>query len=126
MTKANIELPNGTRITVEGTPEEVSKAIRLLQGNVGTIKTSKSDTSSKKEVKRKSYSGASGGISLLLDEKFLDSPKSVKEIETEMIRQGYHYPQSTISKLLAVNFMRNSKKITRIKEDKKWKYVIRK
>jgi len=42
-----------------------------------------------------------------------------------MIRQGYHYPTSTISKLLSVNFMKNSKTVTRVKEDKKWKYVIR-
>ena len=32
MTKANMELPNGTKITIEGTSEEVAKSIQLIQG----------------------------------------------------------------------------------------------
>lgn len=125
MTKANIELPNGTKITVEGTPEDVSKTIRLMQGE--KVETAKKHVNTpKKKEKKESYSGTSGGIRLLINEGFLDSPKLAKEIQAEMIRQGYHYSISSISKLLSVNFMKKTKQITRMKEDNKWKYVVRK
>lgn len=42
MTKANMELPNGTKITIEGTPEEVSKAIQLMQGTAKSTNKKKS------------------------------------------------------------------------------------
>ncbi len=79
----------------------------------------------KKDVKD-NYSGLSGGIRLLIQEKILDSPKSTKEIEDELKRNGYHYPAKSIAKLLSVNFMKKSRILTRIKIDKKWKYCIRK
>lgn len=38
MAKASIELPNGTSVTIEGTPEEVRRLLELY-GAVGTVRT---------------------------------------------------------------------------------------
>lgn len=83
----------------------------------------------KKEIKKegkKSYSGLTGGIKLLINENFLGTPKSVKEIFDELKRQGYHYPKKSVFKLLSIDFMKNKRIITRIRENNKWMYVIRK
>lgn len=79
-----------------------------------------------KKEEKKAYKGLAGGIRMLIDEGFMDSPKLVKEIHEELKRQGFHYPQPSLSKLLSINFMKNKRILTRISEGKNWKYVIRK
>jgi len=72
MTKAKMELSNGTKIIIEGTSEEVSKTIQLMQGTTNPTNKKRTDSPLKKETKKKSYSGPSGGIKLLIDEGFFD------------------------------------------------------
>ncbi|MFH1774528.1 MAG: hypothetical protein ABH874_06180 [Methanobacteriota archaeon] len=72
------------------------------------------------------YTGLSGGIRLLIDNGFLNTPKSVNEIQNELTREGYHYPSKSTDKLLSVNFMQKKKILTRVKEGNGWKYVVRK
>ena len=79
-----------------------------------------------KKSNKKNYSGLAGGIRMLIDETFLNQPRTVNEIWSELKRQGYHYPKQSASKLLSINFMKAQRILTRTKEDKKWKYVVRK
>ncbi len=79
-----------------------------------------------KKITNKDYSGLGGGINLLIDEGYLELPKSVDEIWNELKKQVYHYPKSSVSKLLSINFTKNQKILNRVKENKIWKYVIRK
>ncbi|PIN88136.1 hypothetical protein COV12_00120 [Candidatus Woesearchaeota archaeon CG10_big_fil_rev_8_21_14_0_10_32_24] len=83
-------------------------------------------TKERKPYSKKDYKGLAGGIRLIITEGFLNSPRSVNEIFNELKRQGYHYPQKSVSKLLSINFMKNTRILTRVKENKKWKYVLRK
>jgi hypothetical protein len=75
---------------------------------------------------KQEFKGLSGGIKYLISKGFLSTPKSVKEIQEEMKKEGYHYRYQSISKLLSVDFMKKRKVLTRIKENGIWKYVIRK
>jgi hypothetical protein len=79
-----------------------------------------------KPKEKQEFEGLSGGIEFLISKGFLDAPKSVKEIQEELKKEGYHYPYSSINKLLSVNFMAKQKRLTRISEGKVWKYVLRK
>jgi len=72
------------------------------------------------------YSGLNGGIRLLIKNDFLDKPKSLKEIQNELKRENYHYSISAVAKALSVYFTKNKKILTRFKEGKIWKYVVRK
>jgi len=76
--------------------------------------------------KKGDFSGLSGGIRMLVSNDFLNSPKNFKEIKEELKREGYHYSDAGIMSTLAETFVKNKKILTRIKEDKMWKYVIRK
>ena len=78
------------------------------------------------EIEKNSYKGTSGGIRLIMDNKFLNAPKSVQEIVSELQREGYYSKSNTVDKLLRVNFTNKTKTLTRVKEDNVWKYVIRK
>ncbi len=72
------------------------------------------------------YKGLGGGIRFLIDNKFLNQPKTASEILNELKREGYHHSDAPVSKALSVDFTRKRKVLNRIKEDGKWKYVIRK
>jgi len=79
-----------------------------------------------KPKEQQEFKGLSGGIEYLISKGFLDAPKSVKEIQGELKKEGYHYPYNSINKLLSVDFMEKQKRLTRVKEGKVWKYVLRK
>lgn len=74
----------------------------------------------------KDYKGLVGGIKFLIDNKFLDEPRTANEIMTELKREGYHHSLAPISKMLSVNFTKNKKVLNRIKDKENWKYVLRK
>ena len=80
----------------------------------------------KKSITKENYVGLAGGIRLLIDEGFLNQPKFLNEISTELKRQGYHYSNKSVSKALSIDFMKKWQLITRMKENKNWKYVVRK
>lgn len=74
----------------------------------------------------KGYKGLAGGIRFLIDNGFLNQPKSVSEIVSELKREGYHHSMPSVSKMLSVNFTKSKKVLNRVKENGVWKYVLRK
>lgn len=97
--------------------DDHERRIRLLEGN-----TSKQ----KKQESNKDYKGLAGGIRFLIDNKFLNEPKTTKDIMSELKREGYHYTQSGIASTLSETFTKSQKILNRIKEKDGWKYVLRK
>ncbi len=72
------------------------------------------------------YKGLAGGIRFLINNKFLNEPKTANEIMAELRREGYHHSLAPISKMLSVDFTKNKKILNRIREKNGWKYVLRK
>jgi hypothetical protein len=100
----------------------------ILEDHEKRIKALESP-SSKEETRQggdKKYKGLAGGIRYLIDNRFLNQPKTVNEIMAELKREGYHHSAAPISKMLSVNFTKNNKILNRIKEGSVWKYVLRK
>ena len=75
---------------------------------------------------KESFSGLAGGIRFLIKNDFFNEPKMLKEVIDELKREGYHRSTSGVASTLSVTFTANKKILTRIKEGKIWKYVIRK
>ncbi|MDD4902146.1 MAG: hypothetical protein PHE24_03340 [Patescibacteria group bacterium] len=90
-------------------------------GKVIAIKTKHSLKGNGKET-----SGATGGLRVLIDEGYFDTPKQLPEIIERLKQEGRHYSNATISMGL-LNLVRE-RVLTRFRDkgDKKWKYVIRK
>lgn len=72
------------------------------------------------------FEGLNGGINLLIKNDFLNSPKSLQEINSELKKEGYYYGLAAIAKALSVYFMKEKRILTRVKDGKIWKYVVRK
>lgn len=97
--------------------EKIERRLDLLEGV---------DKKIKKNLGKKNYKGLAGGIRFLIDNIFFDSPKSLKEIIDELKREGYHYSKSGVASTLSTTFVKSQRILNRIKEDKSWKYAIRK
>lgn len=107
--------------------EEINEIGKILRNHEKRIsELEKAIFVKKAKPKVQNFKGLSGGIRFLIAKEFLNTPKSVKEIQEELGKEGYHYPYSSVNKLLQVNFMKRQKILTRIKENKVWKYVIKK
>jgi hypothetical protein len=74
----------------------------------------------------KDYSGLKGGITLLVDEHFFDVPKALDETIKQLAVKGYHHQNGAVQAALARDFMKKKRILTRITEENKYKYVIRK
>jgi len=92
---------------------EISEIAKLLKEHEKRItdleKLLKNPKEVKKVKKREGYSGLVGGIQLLLDDKFFVKPVSVKEIFAELKIRNYHYPKTSVSKILAADFLKKKR-----------------
>lgn len=106
--------------------EEIRK---ILEDHERRIKELENADISKYRLKPKpvktDYSGLAGGIRFLINKRFLSEPRTANEIMEELKREGYHYSIASVSKMLSVNFTKNMKTLSRVKEDNFWKYVVR-
>lgn len=75
---------------------------------------------------KENFSGLAGGIRFLIKNGFFNEPKALKEVSEELKREGYHRSTSGVASTLSVTFTANQKLLTRIKDNKNWKYVLRK
>lgn len=105
--------------------QEIKRFFDDHEARIKKLEEKFSDKQIVKEVK-KNYKGLAGSIRLLIDNGFLNSPKSVKEVMAEMKREGYHYTPAGVASTLSETFTKSQKTLNRIEENKVWKYVIRK
>jgi len=111
------------------TPDEIQKIEEMLEKHESRITKLESLFSSKKEITtdvKKRYKGLAGGIRLLMDNGFLNSPKDLNQIITELKREGYHNSKAGVASTLSETFTKSQKVLNRIEENKVWKYVVRK
>lgn len=80
----------------------------------------------KKAVPNADYKGLAGGIRFIMNNGFLNEPKTVKEILRELKRENYTCTESGVSSTLSKTFTKSQKLLTRTKEDSVYKYVVRK
>lgn len=72
------------------------------------------------------YSGLVGGVRYLIDEKFFNTPRKLGEIIDKLKENGYFHDSGAVHRTVAVYFVKRDKILTRFKEGKVWKYVIKK
>jgi hypothetical protein len=108
--------------------QKIGKQIKELLDQLVAMAISK--PIDKKGLKRTGIAtatkGASGALSLLINEGFFDLPKDLNLIMEKMKEIGRYYPKTTVS----MNLLNLTKRRTfnRIKDKKtrKWQYVLRK
>lgn len=125
MTKAQLTLPNGTNIHIEGSPDEVKALLDLYssQSNSShkTLKPIKTTKSGEKKAPRKG--GPADLIRELIAENYFKAQKrSLSDIQKKLEEGGHIYAQTSLSTPLTR--LTRAKELRRIKEQKGWMYVI--
>jgi hypothetical protein len=126
MAKAHIDLPDGTKVAIEGSSEEV--AFLLSKYGAGSKRTAaqlRSKTDPRRSKTRTRESSRKGPTSLITDlvaEGFFKSRRSLSEIQKKLEETGHIYAQTSLSPIL-VRLVRKRDSLRRLKEKKGWVYV---
>lgn len=126
MPKAEILLPGGAKITVEGTEEEVRALVDLYAvRNVPGTSPSPAGSPSSRGMRplRRPATGPLGYIRELKSEGFFDTKRSLKQIKDRLAEKGHIYPATSLSPSL-IRLTRN-RELGRLREKDSWVYVKR-
>lgn len=109
------------------TAQEIAKEIKKLVDQLASISSAENSAGKPSvKVKPKAKKGASGALSILIEEEFFDTPKNLSAIMGRLKEIGRYYPKTTVSMNL-LNLTRR-RTFTRMQDNKtkKWLYVLRK
>jgi hypothetical protein len=113
MAKAQITLPDGTSIKLEGTPNEIAVAMERLR-----VQPTKPREPRKGRSKRTNPTDL---IANLIDGGFFKKPKDLASVKAALEEMGHHYPVTTLSPTM-LRQVRN-RNLRRLKQDKRWMYT---
>lgn len=119
MAKAQITTKDGSKVTIEGTPQEVATLMSLVTGE-SSPKTPVAKKSRERHVSS-SKPTPINLISELIDGGFFKKPKELGVIKTTLEEQGHYYPVTSLSPAL-LRLVRK-RQLRRIKDKKRWLYV---
>ena len=127
MASANIDLADGTKITIVGTPEEIARIIELY--GRGPQLPSKNEPVLKapwrarpgRQPSARGRSGAMQHIRSLNEEGFFHERQTIASVQKKLEEIGHIYPQTHLSTPL--RRLVQSKELRRLKEGKNWVYV---
>lgn len=132
MAKANLILPDGTRVDIEGTADEVAILLARFstQETIGTGRAMVKNKTNKK--RRKANIGKGGGsskkqdgptslVTELVEEGYFKTKRTLGDIQKKLEEMGHIYAQTSISP--ALTRLTRKRTIRRIKEKKGWVYV---
>ena len=126
MAKANLILPNGTKVDIEGNADEVALLLSKFSQPQGTQQARqapkrKARRTSTVDGIRKAKLGPIGHISAMAEEDFFKSKRTLADIQKKLEEKGHIYAQTSLSPAL-VRLVRK-KALRRIKTNKQWVYV---
>jgi hypothetical protein len=118
MPTASIILPNGAKVVIEGTQAEVAELVAKFQGNAPTG----AQTDGGAQKARAKRTSPLALICDLIDAGFFKSPQELRAVRLALEAQGHFYPTTSLSPLM-LRLVR-SKRLRRIKTNKRWTYVV--
>lgn len=129
MAKANLVLPNGTKVNIDGTANEVAALLEKITdlGSKGSGKARKKNSKRGSSTRtgggvNKKKGGPTSLISELADEGYFKSKRKISDIQKKLEERGHIYAQTSISPILTR--LTRKRTIRRIKEKGTWVYVI--
>ena len=128
MAKARIDTPEGAKIQISGTAEEV--ALLLARFSTAPTTDGKAPSSGHRTSRKakpgviaaaKRKDGPTSLISTLADENFFKSKRSLSDIQKKLEELGHIYAQTSLSPILTR--LTRKRVLRRIKEKDGWMYV---
>ena len=128
MPKANLVLPDGTTVQIEGNAADVAAilsnfSVRAAPETIqpGGRKRTKSRLAARGTAKRPKTAGPRSLITELAREGFFKTKRKLPDIQKKLEEQGHIYAQTSLSP--AVLGLTKNKVLRRIKEKEGWAYV---
>lgn len=129
MAKAEIKLPDGTLVTIEGDSTEIARILELYKGGQSAKPPAKrrkkrASTDKGKSTRRASKKNAIGPTSLIRDlisEGFFKKRQKLRDIQIKLEEKGFIYAVTSISP--ALTSLTRASELRRLKGDKGWVYV---
>lgn len=121
MPKAHIVTKSGTRITIEGTRDEVASLTTQLAESVGSPTTPKSNPSKGSKHALQLQPTPSNLIATLIDGGFFRKPKDLASTKVALEEMGHFFPVTTLSPVL-LRLVRK-RQLRRMKDKKRWLYT---
>jgi hypothetical protein len=122
MAKAQLTTKLGTKVTIEGTSEEVGDLLARFEGGANPSRASSSAAhKTKPSLARKVLASPASLISEFVETGFFVAPKELNAIKVALEAQGHFYPATTLSPTL-LRLVRR-RQLRRLKENKRWVYV---
>lgn len=123
MARAEIILPTGAKVVIEGTEDEVRALLEVYRPSRGVARAGRSRGTSVKTVAGRSVKGPKMYIRQLREEEFFTAKRTLKDVQAKLGERGHIYPQN----ILAAALIRLTKDglLGRMKEGKVWVYVQR-
>ena len=118
MAKAQITTRAGTKVAIEGTPEEVAALIERFDGSFPSQKATTESVSARRS---QSKTGPQDRIQVLIGTGFFNRPQGLGAIRAALEEQGHFYPVTTLSPVL-LRLVR-ARSLRRMKENNVWSYV---
>lgn len=121
MAKANISLPNGTKVVVDGSPDEITKVLAFYGAGEEAKRKPASRGKKKSPPKKKLKDGPNTRIQELISEDYFSEPRLLKDVLEKLKERGHIYASGNISNPIRRLVQQGS--LRRIKENGKWVYV---
>lgn len=121
MAKANITMPDGTKVQIEGTSDEITELVRRLQGSEGPPRSPSSGAKEKTKRKRLRLVDL---IENLIEKSFFRTPRGLSEVRDKLREIGHSYPLTTLSPAMLTQVRRRA--LRRMRDPKagnRWKYA---
>jgi hypothetical protein len=134
MATANVTLPDGTTVTIDGTPEEVAILVERISRpgeRFEQRRTTRSSTSGNRKTRsghartgaqgRSTSKGPADYIRELAASDFFATKRGIGEVQAKLEEQAHIYPVTHLSPVLFR--LVKSKELRRIKDEGQWRYV---
>jgi hypothetical protein len=118
MAKAHLTTKDGTKVTIEGTADEVAALVAKFDGGA-SVHPKRQGKSRPHRTNTKT--GPVALIAELIDGGFFKKPKGLSAIKLALEEQGHLYPVTSLSPILLR--LVKSRNLRRIKDKKRWHYV---
>ncbi len=127
MVKADLVLPDGTKVVIEGAADEVAGLLERFSASPksGSGSASRKKPSQRSQTegssKRKKVAGAGSLINELAEEDYFNVKRTIGDVQKKLEERGHIFALGSISP--ALFRLTRKRTIRRVKEGKVWVYV---
>jgi hypothetical protein len=121
MAKAHLTTQSGSKITIEGTSDEVARLVTLLGEGPRSPRSERGSDKKATKTRDKQKATPINLVSSLIDAAFFRKPKDLAAVKVALEEMGHYFPVTTLSPVLLRMVRR--RQLRRIKEKKRWLYT---